>query len=153
SGDLVSACATEGCSATLPEPLSVEILRAIDERRGKRSSLKLARRTLRSLTWARWRRRCIISASAFGALLAIAGVAIWYGSPTGRTWLFAEFQVWGAWYWNLATAEAARPWPINAATPHFDARLIRNAEQCYRTTNIWPVNLTFTREQWKALEP
>jgi hypothetical protein len=61
--------------------------------------------------------------------------------------------MWGAWYWNLTTVEAARPWPTNAATPQFDARLIRNAEQLYRTTNIWPVHLTFTREQWKALEP
>jgi spore coat protein CotH len=110
-------------------------------------------RTLRSLAWARWRRRCIISASVFGVLLAIAGGAVWYGSPTGRTWLFAEFQIGGAWYWNLAMAEAARPWPINAATPHFDARLIRNGEEFYRTTNIWPVHLTFTQEQWKALKP
>jgi RNA polymerase sigma factor (sigma-70 family) len=153
SADLLSACATEGCSATLPEPLSVDILRVIDERRGKRPSLKLARRTLNSLAWRRWRRRCIISASVFGALLAIAVAAIWHGSPTGRTWLFAQSQIWGARYWNLAMAEAARPWPINAATPQFDARLIRNAEQFYRTTNIWPVHLTFTREQWKALEP
>ena len=153
SGDLVSACAIEGCSASLPEALSVEILRAIEERRGKRPLLKLARQTLRSLAWARWRRRCIISASVFGVLLVIAGGAIWYGSPTGRTWLFAETQMWGAWYWNLTTAEAVRLWPTNAATPQFDARLIRNAEQLYRTTNIWPVHLTFTREQWKALEP
>ena len=50
-------------------------------------------------------------------------------------------------------AKAARPWPTNAAAPPFDARLIRNAEQLYRTTNIWPVHLAFTREQWKALEP
>jgi spore coat protein CotH/DNA-directed RNA polymerase specialized sigma24 family protein len=153
SGDLVSACATEGCSATLPEPLSVEILRAIEERRGKRPSLKLARRTLRSLAWARWRRRCVISALGFGALLAIAGAAIRYGSPTGRTWLIAQSQMWGTRYWNLAMAEAARPWPTNIATPDFDARVIRNAEQFYRTTNIWPVHLTFSREHWKALEP
>ena len=156
SADLLSACATEGCSATLPEAWSVEILRAIDEPRGKRPSLKLARQTLRSLAWARWRRRCIISTSALaliGVLLAITVGAIWHRSPTGRTWLFSESQIWGARYWNLAMAEAARPWPTNAATPHFDARLIRNAEQLYRTTNIWPVHLTFTREQWKALEP
>jgi spore coat protein H len=153
SGGLASACATEGCSAPLPEALSVEILQAIEERRGKRPLLKLARRTLRSLAWARWRRRCIISAPVFGLLLVMVGGAIWYGSPTGRTWLFAEIQIWGAWCWNLTTAEAARPWPANADTPQFDARLIRNAEQLYRTTNIWPVHLTFTREQWKALEP
>jgi hypothetical protein len=42
SSDLLSACATEGCPATFPEALFAEILRAIDERRGKRPSLKLA---------------------------------------------------------------------------------------------------------------
>ena len=50
-------------------------------------------------------------------------------------------------------AETVRPWPTNAATPGFDARHARNAEELYRTTNIWPVHLTFTREQWQALEP
>jgi hypothetical protein len=128
-------------------------LQAIEERRGKRPLLKLAGRTLRSLAWARWRRRCVIGTSVFAALLAIAVGVIWHGSPIGRTWLFAETQIWGAWYWNLTMAEAARPWPTNAAAPRFDARLIRNAEQLYRTTNIWPVHLTFTREQWQALEP
>jgi len=153
SADLLCACATEGCSAKLPERLSIEILRAIDERRGKRPSQKLARRTLRSLAWKRWRRRCIISASVFNVLLAIAGGVILYGIPTGRTWVFGQFQIWGARYWHLAMAEAARPWPANAAAPQFDARTILNAEQLYRTTNIWPVHLTFTREQWKALKP
>ena len=153
SVDLLTACATEGCSANLREPLAVEILRVIDERRGKRPAQKLARRTLRSLAWRRWRRRCIISASVFSFLLAIAAGVIWYGIPTGRTWVFGRFQMWGAWYWHLAMAEAARPWPADSAAPRFDARANLNAEQLYRTTNIWPVHLTFTREQWKALEP
>jgi RNA polymerase sigma factor (sigma-70 family) len=152
-GALASACATEGCAATIPEGLSLDILQSMEASQGQRPSLKLARRTLNTLAWLRWRRRCIISASVFGVLLVIAAGAIWYGSPTGRTWLFAETQMWGAWYWNLTTAEAARPWPTNAATSQFDARLLRNAEQLYQTTNIWPVHLTFTREQWKALEP
>jgi RNA polymerase sigma factor (sigma-70 family) len=152
-GALASACAAESCAATVPQNLSVDILSLMETSRGQRPSLKLARRTLTSLAWARWRRRCLISATVFGVLLALAGAAIWYGSPTGRTWLFAETQMWAAWYWNLTMAEAARPWPTNAALPRFDARLIRKAEQLYRTTNIWPVHLTFTREQWKALEP
>jgi RNA polymerase sigma factor (sigma-70 family) len=152
-GALGSACATEGCATTIPENLSSDILQSMEASRGQRPSVQLARRTLNTLAWLRWRRRCILSAAGFGALLVIAGGAIWYGSPTGRTWLFAETQMWGTWCWDLARAEAARPWPTNAATPQFDARLIRNAEQLYRTTNIWPVHLIFTREQWKALEP
>jgi len=152
-GALAAACTTEGCAATVPQGLCLDILQSMEANRGQRPSLKLARRTLWSLAWRRWRRRCIISASVFGVLLAITGEVIWYGSPIGRTWLFSESQIWGARYWNLAMAEVARPWPANAATAPLDARLIRNAEQLYRTTNIWPVHLTFTREQWKALEP
>src|SRR5688572_10723595 len=122
---LASACATEGCAATVSEGLSLDILQSMEASRGQRPSLKLARRTLRSLVWARWRRRCIISTSVFGALLAIGAAAIWHGSPTGRTWLVSQSQLWWARYWNLAMAEVARPWPINAAMPHFDARQVR----------------------------
>lgn len=140
------------CAATAPEVLSLDILQSVEASQGKRPSLKLARRTLRSLAWGRWRRRSILGAVTLGVLLAIAGGVIWH-VPPGRTWLFAETQMWMARYWNLTTAEAARPWPANAAAPQFDARPIRNAEQLYRTTNIWPVHLTFTRAQWEALEP
>ena len=153
SADLASACATEGCSATSPEALSIEILRAIGETRGKRPSQKLARQTLRSLAWRRWRRRCIIGATVFAVLLPIVGAAIWHRSPASRTWLFSQSQMWMSRYWNLAMAQTARPWPTTNATPALDARTIRNAEQLYRTTNIWHVHLSFTREQWKALEP
>ena len=59
-GALASACATEGCAVPLPEGLAGEILTAIEATRGKRPSLKLARRTLRTLAWKRWRRRFAI---------------------------------------------------------------------------------------------
>lgn len=155
SDDLASACATEGCSAELPEPLSVEILRAIEERRGKRPSLKLARRTLTSLAWARWRRRCVIGASVVGVLLTISGGALWYvDSKSGHTWHFIKRVEWVlAWHKYVTGAEAVRPWPANSAAPEFDARQVRKGEELYRTTNIWPVHLTFTRQQWQALEP
>ena len=67
---LASACATEGCAATVPEGLSIDILQAVVASQGQRPSLKLARRTLSSLAWARWLRRCVISPLAFGVLLA-----------------------------------------------------------------------------------
>lgn len=155
AADLLSACATEGCSATLPEALSVEILAAMDENRGKRPSLKLARQTLRSLAWRRWRRRCLISASAFGLLLAMAGAAFWYvDGKSGHTWTITKRIEWTlAWHRKVTPAEAVRPWPANPATPGFDARHLRNAAELYRTTNIWPVHLTFTPEQWQALAP
>src|SRR5262245_47936940 len=141
SGDLASACATEGCSASLPETLGVEILQAIDEQRGKRPSLKLARRTLTSLAWARWRRRCILGASALGVVLAIGAGTFWYvDSKSGHTWHFIKRIEWVlAWHRYVTRPEAVRPWPTNASAPAFDARLVRNAADLYRTTNIWPV--------------
>jgi spore coat protein CotH len=45
----------------------------------------------------------------------------------------------------------AYPWPTNA-TSRLDASALRNAQDLYRTTNIWHTHLSFTREQWKALE-
>lgn len=59
-GALASACATEGCAATVPEGLSLDILQSMETSRGQRPSLKLARRTLNTLGWLRWRRRFVI---------------------------------------------------------------------------------------------
>jgi len=153
--NLLSACATEGCSATLPESLSVEILRAMDEQHGKRPSLKLARRTLTSLAWARWRRRCIFSATVLAALLAIVGGTLWYvDAQSGHTWQLIKRIEWAlAWHNYLTKTDAVQPWPTNPATPLLDASQVRQADDLYRTTNIWPVHLTFTREQWQALKP
>jgi hypothetical protein len=75
SGTLASACATEGCANTAPEGLFLDILQSIKASRGQRPSLKLARRTLNTLAWLRWRRRCVLGTSVFGVLLAIAGAA------------------------------------------------------------------------------
>src|SRR5260221_6309012 len=43
AGALASACATEGCAATVPENLSSNILQSMEASRGQRPSLKLAR--------------------------------------------------------------------------------------------------------------
>src|SRR5687768_4749987 len=43
---LALACATEGCAATIPEGLSLDILQLMGANGGQRPSLKLARRTL-----------------------------------------------------------------------------------------------------------
>ena len=49
---LASACATEGCAVMVPEGLSLDILQSMEANRGRRPSLKLARHTLNTLTWA-----------------------------------------------------------------------------------------------------
>jgi DNA-directed RNA polymerase specialized sigma24 family protein len=153
-GALASACATEGCAATVPEGLSLDILQSLEASRGQRPSLELARRTLNALAWLRWRRRFVTGILTVGALITIpGGIAVYIDSFSGYSRLrseaiFRSVRFWG--WWQLT--ETARPWPTNAATPRLDARAIRNAQDLYRTTNIWHAHLRFTPEQWKALE-
>jgi len=117
--------------------------------RGQRPSLKLARRTLNTLAWLRWRRRFV----RVGVLIAIlGGIAVYIDSFSGYSRLRSESVLWGVRFWGWRAAESARPWPTNAATPRLDASRVRNAQDLYVTTNIWLAHLSFTREQWKALE-
>ncbi|HXJ74487.1 MAG TPA: sigma-70 family RNA polymerase sigma factor, partial [Candidatus Dormibacteraeota bacterium] len=151
-GALASACATEGCA--VPEGLSLEILQSMAASRGQRPSLKLARRTLNTLAWLRWRRRFVMGVLTVGVLIAIpGGIAVYIDSFSGYSRLRSEGILWAVRFlgwWQVA--ERARPWPTNAATPRLDASALRNAQDLYRTTNIWHAHLSFTREQWKALE-
>ena len=151
---LASACATEGCAATVPEGLSLDILQSMEAGQGQRPSLKLARRTLNTLAWLRWRRRFVISVTTVFLLIAITGgIAVCIDSRSGYSRLFSEGILWSTRFlgwWQMA--ETPRPWPTNAATPRLDASALRNAQDLYRTTNIWHAHLSFTREQWKALE-
>jgi DNA-directed RNA polymerase specialized sigma24 family protein len=152
-GALASACATEGCAAAVPEGLALEILQSMQASQGKRPSLKLARRTLRTLAWARWRRRYVIAHLTFGLLLAIlGGIAGYIDSLTGYSRSISAFVVWSVRLQEMRIAEKARPWPTNPAAPRLDARVVRRTEDLYQTTNIWLAHLNFTREQWKALD-
>src|SRR5216117_3555077 len=153
-GALASACATEGCAATVPEGLSLDILRAMEASRGQRPSLKLARRTLNTLAWLRWRRRFVMGVLTVGVLIAIpGGIAVYIDSFSGYSRLRSETMLWSLRFlgwWQVA--ETTRPWPTNAAMPRLDASVVRSAQDLYRTTNIWHAHLSFTHEQWKALE-
>ena len=88
---LASACATEGCAATVPEGLSLDILQSMEASRGQRPSLKLARRTLNTLAWLRWRRRFVIGCATVGVLIAIlGGIAVYIDSLSGYSRLRSE---------------------------------------------------------------
>ena len=152
-GALASACATEGCATTVPEDLSLDILQSMEASRGQRPSLKLARRTLNTLAWLRWRRRFVIGVATVDVLITIlGGIAVYIDSFSGYKRLRSEAILWAVRFWGWRAAEPARPWPANASAPRLDAGSLRNAPDLYRTTNIWLAHLTFTREQWKALE-
>jgi RNA polymerase sigma factor (sigma-70 family) len=151
---LASACATEGCVATVPEGLSLDILQSIKVSWGQRPPLKLARRTLNTLAWLRWRRRFVMGTLTVGVLITIPGaIAVYLDSLSGFSRLRSEAIFLSVRLRGWRVAELARPWPTNAATPRLDAASVRNAQDLYGTTNIWHAHLSFTREQWKALEP
>ena len=152
-GALASACATEGCAATVPQDLSLDISQSMEASRGQRPSLKLARRTLNTLAWLRWRRRFVIGVPTVGVLIAIlGGIAVYIDSLSGYSRLISEGALWWTRFRGWQVAERVRPWPTNAATPRLDASTLRDAQDLYRTTNIWLAHFSFTREQWKALE-
>ena len=157
AGALAAACAAEGCSVPPPEGLAGEILAAIEGTKGKRPKFALARSTLRTLAWQRWRRRFVVGVPVSALLLAILGGIGWHiSSLSGHSALLSTFVIWSVKYEAIrvpALREPARPWPTNAATPRFDAGSVRNAQDLYQTTNIWLAHLSFTREQWKAIEP
>src|SRR6185503_4964566 len=87
------------------------------------------------------------------ALITIlGGIAVYIDSFSGYSRLRSEAILWRVRFRGWQVAELARPWPTNAATPRLDAGSVRNAQDLYRTTNIWHAHLSFTREQWNALE-
>jgi DNA-directed RNA polymerase specialized sigma24 family protein len=151
-GILAATCATEGCAATVPEDLQLNILQSIAASGVRRPSLKLARRTLRTLAWKRWRRRFVVATVIWHTLLAIAGGVVWYiESRTGYSRLIATYIVWAVRFQVLRITEPARPWPAGPPAPRLDARAVRRAQDLYQTTNIWLGHLDFTRAQWKGL--
>jgi RNA polymerase sigma factor (sigma-70 family) len=154
---LARTCAREGCAAPMPDGLVDEILASIDDHPGERPRLKLARRTLNTLAWARWRRRVAVGVpSLFLLLVMLVGTAWYVDSLTGHSRLISAFLVWSVKHEGKTVpglAQPARPWPTDASSPRLNAAEIRTAEDLYRMTNIWLVHLKFTRPQWDALEP
>ena len=154
---LALVCATEGCAAPLPEGLAFDLLQSIDASRGRRPVLKLARRTLNSLAWARWRRRLVIGIPNFILLLALLAGTIWrISARDGHSRLFSTIFVWSMHHQARTVpglTAPARPWPTNASAPVSSAVDLHSASDLYQTTNIWQAHLKFSPEQWQALEP
>ena len=154
---LAGALAAEGCNVPVPAGLACEILAAIEERRGRRPSVKLARRTLNALAWARWRPRFIVGPPLlFVALVTLLIVAWQIDGRSGHSRLFSTFMVWSVRHEGKSVpglAQPARPWPTNTSNAGLEAAAVRTAQDLYRTTNIWQVDLRFTRQQWAAVTP
>ena len=153
-GALASACAKEGCAIAPPESLAPDILKMIGDRRGRRPTLKLARQTLAALALARWRKRVVIGVPALGLLLAIfGGIFLYVDSLSGHSRFISASVYWWVRLQGMRFSEPVRPWPTSATTPRPGAGGVRGGNDLYQTTNIWLAHLSFTREQWQALEP
>ena len=154
---LASALATEGCVTPMPEGLLEETLAAIEATAGRRPAFKLARRTLNTLAWARWRRRVIIAVPSFILALAMLIFVGWKVSARdGHSRAFSTFLVWSMKNKarsNPEMAQPARPWPTNHADITRAPAVIQSSSDLYQATNIWPAHLKFSRAQWQALQP
>ena len=154
---LAQVCAAEGCAVPVPEGLAAAILAEMDACRRRRPSLKLARRTLNALAWARWRPRFVIGIPSLSLLLVLAAILIWQiDSRSGHSRLISTFLIWSVKHEARAVpgmSQPARPWPTKEASVRLNAADVSTAEDLYQTTNIWLAHLKFTRQQWEALEP
>lgn len=154
---LALALAEESCAASIPDGLLHEILTSIKENAGRKPSLKLARCTLNTLTWACWRRRIIVGAPSLILALALLTFIGWMISARdGHSRAFTTLLILSV--KNEARsvpglAQPARPWPTNLMSAPLAVNSIRSANDLYRPTNIWLAHLKFSPEQWKALEP
>ena len=154
---LALICPVEGGAAPVPEGLVDDMLVAMGTNPSQRSTRGLAHHTLNRLAWARWRRRLAIASAVCIPLLAVvAGVALGVHLLSDRSWFLSKFLVWSA--RNEAKrspglAQPARPWPADQASPRLSATGIRTARDFYQTTNIWQAHLSFSQDQWSALQP
>src|SRR5436190_6045987 len=155
---VAEVCLIELCASTVPENLGAEIEAAIEQNGRNRPSLKLARRTLNVLAWKRWRRRVAIGLPTFIFLISILGAIAWrIDARSGHSQFITTFLLWSVKHEGKTVpglAEAARPWPPASrnASP-LQAASVRSPGDIYQTTNIWLANLTFSRDEWNALEP
>jgi hypothetical protein len=128
----------------LPDGLSGEILSAIEKNGRKLPKEKLARWVLRKLFWKRWTKRAAIAAF----LMTVAGAVVWrIEAARGYSGAIAQMILWSSRFEVWKYSEEARPW-----NGRLKASDISSAADLYRTTNVWPVHLEFTRAQWSALD-
>ncbi len=153
---LSNACAAQRFTTPVPESLAQEILTAIGYRLAQKPDCGLARRTLRSMAWRRWRRRTLVGLTTGMLLLASLAGAAWYvDSLSGHSRLISAFLVWSVKNEariNPELVQPARDWS-GGSSPPLVAEDIRRASDLYQPTRIWRAHLSFSREQWKALEP
>lgn len=157
-GDTFAAlAASQAGTPPIPEGLISAVLESIEGLKGAKPAVPLARQTLATLAWERWRRRIfVLFPRAILALIALILMAWHIDGLTGHSRLIAMVLVRAVKYEGKTVpglAAPARPWPTNGNSLRLNLAEIRDAKGFYQTTNIVPVNLSFTREHWKEVQP
>ena len=152
----------EALLAAIPSPPPAEtealVLGQMREWSRKQKKDDLVRATLRAWRWAgfkRFVRRCFVTAAVVLCVLVTTGLTVAYLARQG--YLTAWFISFG----SRQTAkefpellQPARPWPNRPDQTGLAARHPPGtAIELYSLTNIWTSKLSFTRDQWKALQP
>lgn len=141
----------------LPEGLIPQVLDDIEVARGAKPQAPLARQALAALAWERWRRRLFVHCPRALLILIGVGLVAWrIDGLTGHSRLIAMILVRAVKYEGRTIpgmAAPARPWPTNGQALNLNVADIRDARDFYQTTNIVPVSVSFSREQWEAVQP
>jgi len=150
-------CARHGCTAAPPEGLTARILSESEAGVRKKPAMDLARRTLRAISWAPWKRRLKIAAATVGLLAVVFVIAGFY---VASLWHSGRLMAWFIETSSRREARAipelkqqAKAWPTDAAHALADAANAHKPEDVFQTTNIWAAHLKFSSEQWKTLKP
>lgn len=98
----------------------------------------------------------ICCACLFALLIAGGATAWWIDSRSGFSRSFALLIEWSVRREAKSIrglAVPAKPWPTKVVATQVNVADLRSAAEIYRTTNIWPVHLSFSAEAWNALQP
>ncbi len=104
--------------------------------------------------WRRWRRRLFIGVPTSLFTFGIAAWICWtVDARTGHSRSIHTFIVWNTRYHVWKYSEPVRPWNPSTPTHPVGPRTLTRANDLFQITNIWPVHIDFTRQQWRALAP
>jgi hypothetical protein len=154
---LLSAALVE-LNGTVPDEIAAPILERFSRWTRQAPRSDLTRLTLIGWRWLRLRvffKRVLAGVGALVCILALLAGTVTYLVQNGY---FTEFFI------RMGDRQMAkehpemllpaRPWPVSEQDlVRVRSELPRTSAELYQSTNIWVAKLSFTEEQWEALQP
>jgi DNA-directed RNA polymerase specialized sigma24 family protein len=160
NSSLVVFCAAKSIPGLSDDEMKEQLLASCETvlaAAGPSMPVVVGRRVLRTLAWQRWRRRVVVGVPLlFLSIFAALGALYYLDSLSGHSRSIAAFLVWSAEHEAKTVpglAQPARIWPSDPKVPRLLAGQVQSPSDLYQKSNIWLACLTFTPEQWHALEP